>query len=224
MPGCSGSVNYNGDILISPTAGGFVHAERKFLVAHELGHWIEKGWRAGKTGGGGNYFYNDPVPLCGFVGLGDHAMFSREADFLSYQEGIAHFISATAWNNPAPLSGAFKFYKNDPPYNFDLYNLDSSTVAVPFNWENINCSPKLVGLSTEGDWLRQIWNYGNDTGWGVPIPSTFDISEHVRSMFLAGGINASNAYARFKASVANNYPIFSPKWDGLATFHGPVDP
>lgn len=223
LPGtCSGSVTSGSNIFISPLPG-LVHSERKFLVGHEVGHWLESGWRGGFGGGGGSYLFNDGDPQCAFVGLGDHAMFSREDDFLSYQEGIAHFISATAWNDPALLSGAFKYYKNNPPHNFDLYNLDSSTAAVPFNWENINCAPKLSGKSTEGDWLRLLWNYSNDPGWGA-MPSTFDISEHVRAMFQAGGINAANAYATFKAALVANYPGFQFKWNALAAAHGPVDP
>ncbi len=217
---CSGSARSGNNIFISPL---FTHSQRKFLVGHEVGHWLEGGWRGGFAGGGGSYLFNDLDPQCQFTGLGDHAMFSREDDFLSYQEGIGHFVSATAWNNPALLSGAFKYYKNDPPYNFDLYNLDMSSGTTPFNWENSLCSPKLVGKSIEGDWLRLLWNYSNDPGWGS-VPTLFDISEHVRAMFAAGGITGVNAYGKFRASVAANYPGFLFEWDSLAAAHGPVDP
>ena len=104
-----------------------------------------------------------------------------------------------------------------------MYNLDYSTGAASFNRENINCSPKLAAKSVEGDWLRLLWNHSNDAGGGS-MPSTFDISEHVRATFQAGGINAGNAFTKFRAAVAANYPGLLLEWDSLAAAHGPVDP
>lgn len=176
-----------------------------------------------RLGGGGSYGYQDPDDECKFTGLGNHGMFSREDDFLSYQEAMGHLISAVAWNDPAMHSGVFKYYKDQAPYNFDTILLDTPG-AWSFDWEGTFCGdPKLPGKSTEGDWLRLFWNYRNDVGWNFQ-PSLLDIATHVRTMFLAGGLVSSNAYAKFTDAVIAGYPWFQLQWETLAQDHGPADP
>jgi len=219
---CDGSAFAYGvqSLFIAPE---YNHSERKFLVGHEVAHWIERWW-GNNVGGVGGYGYNDNDPDCEFTGLGDHSMFSLEVDFPAYIEGIAHFISAVAWNDPSQGSGVFKFYKVDGWYDNDTVLLDTPG-DFSFDWEGSECAPKEEGKSVEGDWLRHFWNYLNDPTGLDFNPSMVDIAEMIAQMYDTGTFTSTTAYASLTEALDDaGYGIFTSHWENHAENHGVVDP
>lgn len=228
---CSALGNCNGSAFSPPNQALFIapepqyeHSKRKFLVGHEVGHWIERWWGKGLQGGGGSYVNNDPSAECNFVGLGGHGMRSREDDFLAYKEGIAHFISALAWNDSTLGSGAFKFYKDDAPHDFETVELDVPG-AFAFNWEGTMCFPKLLGESVEGDWLRHFWNFLNDPTGTDFQPQVVEIAALVEQMYVSGGLSPANAFSRLTTALNTaGFAFWNDHWSSRATTHGVIDP
>lgn len=219
---CDGSGFVPGiqSLFIAPDYG---HSERKFLVGHEVGHWLEYWWGNGGSSVGG-YGAIESDPQCQFAGIGAHGMRSREQDFPAYKEGIAHLISAIAWNDPINASGAFKYYKNQSPHNFETIDLDVAG-AYAFNWEGTWCDPKEAGLSVEGDWLRHFWNFLNDPSGSDFQPTMVELADVIATMYSINSYTAATAYASLADAVdAANYDFWIDHWADLADFHGVIDP
>ena len=220
---CDGSAYSPGHqaLFVAPE---YSHSERKFLVGHEIGHWMEGWWGNGLAGGGGGYINDDPEDKCDFFGLGDHGMRSRELDFPAYKEGIAHFISALAWNDYGQGSGIFKYYKNDDPHDFETIELDVPG-AFAFNWEGTECAPKLAGQSVEGDWLRHFWNFLNDSTGTDFQPTVLEIAAQVKQMYVTGGLNSGNAYLKLRTALTTaNFGFWDGHWHNHGITHGVSDP
>lgn len=109
----------------------------KFIVAHEMGHWLECEWNADATPGtnygyGMNNMPKAPDPPCRFDVLDpedlmgnlintdarSHGIRSAEWSSSAMGEGFAHFIAAVAFNNFLDLDnsanedGVFRYYKD----------------------------------------------------------------------------------------------------------------
>ncbi len=174
-------------------SGNFVEIEagvtnRKFLVGHEVGHWLHYQWTNGQTGlYSHSWDENSGDADCAYAGVGDHAMRSKEWAAGAFGEGLAHFVSAVAWNNTSSTSAWFKYYKEvaDPAYaDFaaDNWQLDVEGVGVApsggvSNWMSTMCFVN-DGYSVEMDWLRFYWDYL--TNAGAPKPTIGDILRHVQ--------------------------------------------
>ncbi|MFT7486511.1 MAG: hypothetical protein ACI9F9_002366, partial [Candidatus Paceibacteria bacterium] len=93
-PTCEGSCQPGDYVEMKPGAGN-----RKFLVGHEVGHWMHRKWSI--TLGASLTAYDDNAggPNCAFDGLGSHAMRSRETAAGAFIEGFAHYLSSIAWND-----------------------------------------------------------------------------------------------------------------------------
>ncbi len=161
---------------------------RKFLVGHEVGHWLHYQWTGGSPGFYAHSWDHDSADSdCAFVGVGSHAMRSKEYSVGAFGEGFAHFLSTLAWNSSASTSAWFKYYKEvgDPAYaDFaaDNWRLDVEGIGISpsggvSNWMEDMCSVS-DGYSVEMDWLRFYWDYL--TNAGVPKPNIRDILEHVQ--------------------------------------------
>jgi hypothetical protein len=105
----------------------------KFVMAHELGHWLHANHNG--SVGQGSYFYppgepgNQPYdPPCRFGAApfmdedghtvedpgGDaslHGIRSAEYSGAALKEGYAQFIASVTWNDPALEDGVFRYYK-----------------------------------------------------------------------------------------------------------------
>ncbi|NUP07287.1 MAG: hypothetical protein HOW73_14630 [Polyangiaceae bacterium] len=111
---CKEGCNAGGELYLANAA----IVSEKFGVAHEVGHWLHKGW-VGSTGSiNGQYDekYNPPEMdvACTFAdsdGPGGHAMRSLEPGSAAFTEGTAHFLAAMAWNSTFEENGIFKYYK-----------------------------------------------------------------------------------------------------------------
>lgn len=110
----------------------------KFVVAHEIGHWLQCEWNGafGMTDPKTQYGYAPTDDPCEFdvvvpmwmdkmIGTdgGDHGLRSAEWSTPAMREGFAHFVAALAFNwfedfnNDEDEDGIFRYYKDiDPSY------------------------------------------------------------------------------------------------------------
>ncbi len=214
---CDGSATAGDDIFIAPE---YDHSERKFLVGHELGHWLERQWITAGSAPSINY---NPLPAetdpeCIFVGLGDHGLRSREQATAAYKEGIAHLISALSWNDHNQTDGKFKFYKNQAPHTFETVDLNVAG-SFAINWQTSWCSPTIAGRAVEQDWLRHYWNYLTDAG--LPKPTFPQITAQINKLYSNGGWTATNVYNQlYMALVTAGQTANQPRWASTAATHG----
>lgn len=97
----------------------------KFVMAHEMGHWIQAQWSG--VGVGANAYSYEPVDAdCQFaiealfdenmnpiVGNGNsHGIRSAEWSSGALVEGYAHFLASVAFNDTAQEDGIFRYYKD----------------------------------------------------------------------------------------------------------------
>lgn len=162
-------------------------SNRKFLVAHEVGHWIHRWWTNDKLGLlQGSYSANSTDLDCAYLAGLAHAMRSKEYSSGAFVDGFAHFLAALAWNNHNQQNGTFKYYKEiqDPAYadmaanqyRVDLEGIGGNPIGGISNWMANMCTVH-DGHSVEMDWLRFYWDYR--TNAGVSKPTHGDILEHV---------------------------------------------
>jgi hypothetical protein len=115
--------------------GGIV---RKFLIGHEVGHWLQQQWQVDDLLG---WDYSYPVvdPNCEFVALtgsSEHGIRSAEWSSGALIEGIAHFFSSSAFNDITTEDASFVYYKeidtNAVPAYVDFVT-DGSIVTLGAN-------------------------------------------------------------------------------------------
>ncbi len=108
----------------------------KYVLAHELGHWLEQG-----VSGDGyfpNYTYGITDPECDFginatvtePGESDplppgqsnaHGIRSAEHGHAAMTEAYAHFVGAAAYSGPSYEDGVFRYYKDIDAVAFPAY-------------------------------------------------------------------------------------------------------
>lgn len=106
----------------------------KFVIAHELGHWLDGTWN-GNGPGLYSYAYDAVDEPCMFDILqtydkdmhaigsdgGSHGMRQAHWSGGALVEGIAHFISAITWNDFGDEEGVFRYYKDINVMKFPSY-------------------------------------------------------------------------------------------------------
>lgn len=122
--------------------------DSKFVIAHEIGHWLRKQWSGDLFTGSNDYGYNGPTDdniddadePCRFgvnplydaemnqlkTLAGKHGIRSAEHSTAAMEEGFSHFIAAAAFNDTSvsDADGIFHYYKDinvDPIGGFPLY-------------------------------------------------------------------------------------------------------
>jgi hypothetical protein len=132
-------------------------ADKKFAIAHELGHRILSLY----TGGYNNdaSFDLDPNDVLACDTSTGHAMWSMEYDAGAAMEGWAHFMAAAAFNDRAGDNpgGMFRYWSST-----DTIDIEQSSPSFPSNYLDTVCSIP-VGITdkmgVELDWLRHWWDY-----------------------------------------------------------------
>jgi hypothetical protein len=182
---------------------------RKFLVGHEVGHWIHRLWTNDDLGlDNSTYSANSGDADCAFVGAGSHAMRSKEYSVGGFTEGFAHFLSALAWNRHDQTGGIFRYYKDitdaayhdlkDDNWVVDLDGIGGSPLGGISKWMQNKCAVD-DGHSVEMDWLRFYWDYltNSDTK-----PTRYQILRHIQFMREAHPwTNNTTAYDRLKDAI-----------------------
>lgn len=161
--------------------------DRKFLVGHEVGHWMNRAWTNDDMG----YFNtswdaNSGDADCAFAGVGSHAMRSKEYAAGGFIEGFAHYLSALAWNTHTQTDGIFKYYKEvtDAAYDdleadnwrVDLDGIGGDPLGGVTNWMANACFVS-DGHSVEMDWLRFYWDYRTNSS---TKPTHYQIFQHIQ--------------------------------------------
>lgn len=221
--GINGSVFDSGSNLPNDErvfiATDLFHYYRKFLVGHEVSHWLVHRWGgliSGPSPGynGGNESMASP---CYFNGLGAHAMRSEEYATSSFKEGIAHFLSATAWNDHTATDGVFKYYKSGGGYTNETILLDAPG-DYDFAWYESQCETVDAGYGVEQDWMRQYWNFLTDAG---DTPALSDLAYQISLLYADGTWNGTNVYARILNAMGDLGLVeFQTRWEDLAAEHG----
>ncbi|MFO0636954.1 MAG: hypothetical protein U0168_29335 [Nannocystaceae bacterium] len=176
----------------------------KFVLAHELGHWLDATWNGVGVGvGAKNYFY-DPVDAPCQFGINpavdmDMNLINSDAQFHGIRsaewgggalvEGIAHFVAAVTWNDPAEEAGIFRYYKdielvgNPSPYQAfvdggSLVALEggvaAGTVGGQSRWVATQCPTDWAvwsmtqDVTSEIDWMRFWWRFLSDQATNQP--------------------------------------------------------
>lgn len=100
--------------------------QEKFVMAHELGHWLQAQWSGAGVGATGDYQYFVQNPACEFVMTTPHDLDMQELDPAdgnwhgirsaeesggALVEGYAHFLAAVAYNDLGSEDGVFRYYK-----------------------------------------------------------------------------------------------------------------
>ncbi len=133
------------------------------------------------------------------------------------KEGIAHFISATAWNDHNATDGVFKYYKVDGDYNNETVLLDAPGV-YPFAWYKNQCDSVVAGYGVEQDWMRHYWNFLTDPGDG---PGMSDLAYQLSLLVADNMWGGTNVYDRLVVAMGDLGLVeWQTRWEDLAAIHG----
>jgi len=225
-PTCEGSCQPDDFVEMKPG-----DSNRKFLVGHEVGHWIHRKW-AGTLGlAAGAYGDDGGGAFCAFNGVGSHAMRSRETAAGAFVEGFAHYLSALAWNDHDETEGWFKYYKEIAGLAYEDFQADNWMVDLEGDgpdpsggvsaWMENQCSP-IDGHSVEMDWLRFFWDYRTVSAVLTPRPTHHEIFDHIRYTRNAYGWGNLNAYDRLRQAIddAELDQVHETRWEVFAGING----
>lgn len=225
-PSCEGSCQPYNTVEIKPGAGN-----RKFLLGHEVGHWIHRKWAT--TLGMSNAAYDDNAggQACEFDGVGSHAMRSREKATGAFIEGFAHFLSAIAWNDHNETEGWFKYYKEVDEFQYADMQADNWRIDLEGNganpsggvsaWMETQCVP-LAGHSVEMDWLRFYWDYRTVSAVLLPRPTHWEVFKHISYTRNSYGWDDYNVYDQLRQAIddVSLNQVHTTRWEVFAGING----
>ena len=183
--------------------------QEKFVIAHEIGHWLAlcAPWASGGSWAA-SYTYEPLVNLCDpttIAGGGDdgrHSLRSAEYSSGAMVEGFAHFVATAAFNNPGdslPI-GWFRYYKGlvDDSVSGDLVS-NGYLVAAPNGpiggvnrWVETQCGADFANtagaeVSTELDWMRFFWEYITAPGDQPTFWDVVELYKHTHEEYTWSG-------------------------------------
>jgi hypothetical protein len=223
-----------GDVLaIQPDWDG---ARRKFLIGHEAGHWLHHQWIGGAILAGTSGWYdvqNPPGTACDSVDVpGDHGLRSLEREIGAFAEGVAHFLSTLAYNDHDETDGAFHYYKDIGPYDFDVVDVEHGPTGGDDNvYANVcgcpaSCSytDSMAGavqahqLGTELDWLRAYWDFRTNASPGSK-PTHRQIFDHLSDTYDASASHygLTDTHDRLESDLPAG---LVDRWDFVMDFNG----
>jgi hypothetical protein len=148
-------------------------AQRKYVVAHEMGHGI-LAYRIGDGKAFGNCDLvsedcptNDPDDI--------HSLTGREYQSCAFSEAFAHFYAVDAFNSHSSNEANFHYYKNEqglgsPDIDVEHGSADNSTNGdYPDRFMEENCGTNWAGRGVELDWLRLLWDMHTPTTACAPV-------------------------------------------------------
>ena len=161
--GCGGasssclSKSNNGILL------GSSHRDNKFVIAHELGHYILWKWTDISSWGNDCSRWVASGDCEGSYGSSSHDWHSGEYQSCAAMEGLADFYSAAVWN---------KVTESDCSYSY--LDLDCATDGA---FMEKNCGSSWNEVGTEGDWAHFWWDMYKEEG--VSVGDVFEIYDEV---------------------------------------------
>lgn len=146
-----------GVVSINPT-----HVQKKFLIAHELGHAVAYHY-AGNISK--SYVENTGGADCETPVDWTHALHSKEYQSAAIVEGYAHFYSAATWNINSQTNGWFHYYKSDYKNGSVIaVSVENGPTGGDTNYMENHCTGSDAGHGTELDWMRALWDYRTNSG------------------------------------------------------------
>lgn len=202
---CGADANYSNDYTNDETYIRFgedtcstTGLTLKFVAAHEWGH--SYGFQFANSGHSPSSATHAVTPdSCGFANP-NYSFFSKEWSSIAAKEGWAHFVSAKVWNNKAS-DGQFRFGSS-----LDLERWDSGNTAYGRTYnvccddDNSSCENSLDGASTNGDWMRGLWDmYTNNSCSNAP--SLTDMTRLYSELVNSSGLSNSNNWSKSQSAV-----------------------
>ena len=128
-------------------------ARSKFTTVHEMAHALHLDL-VGTASGIADCSY-------GSGNADNHTMLSPEYQSCANTEGVAHYLSAAAWNNLGTNADGHivTFTNSSSPSSFVSWDVESG-----LNQVEPQCSPSCCGLATEHDWNRFYWDFRTNSG------------------------------------------------------------
>lgn len=229
-----GSCQVTDDVQIETGTDAYL---KKFLIGHEVGHWLQWSWGAQEDV---HYSYSATTPACAYSGVGDHALRSEEWSSGAMSEGFVHYLSTLAFNSHGSTNAAFRYYKEiddildgDTPAYADLaddgwiVNVEGGTGSTisggPTDWYDNNCS-FTNGTSVELDWLRFFWDYRTNAVTAPAVrPTHHEIFEHMAFTITEYPWVKDTAYDQLTAALADTdlgQTQHQTRWSTLAAANG----
>lgn len=204
------------------------HDEKKFLVAHEVGHTVQ--WLWFNFNQPGSYSINDGGAACEWSNPMDlairyHALHTKEHSSIAFTEGFAQYYATYIYNSPAG-TGWFHYYKDDykNPPGVTLVDMEFGTAGGAVAYLENECTNDLqgkAGMGVELDWARQLWDYRTNAG---VAPTNYQIMRQMKNGFEGGAWTAANTWAQSLAGVEeyddDNGTSFADRWSDYGDANG----
>lgn len=204
-----------GIVYINPT-----HYDRKFLVAHELGHALVHHWV--NYSPSSDYGQNTGGANCTTPAGMHHALHSKEYQSAALTEGFAQFYATAAWNFETETAAWFRYYKDDYKNgSVTVVNVENGDTGGATAYLETQCTGTSDGRGVELDWMRALWDYRTNAG---DAPSHYEILRQLKNGVIGGLWGDTTAYDAFTAGVLEydqqHGTDFHARWLEMATFNG----
>jgi hypothetical protein len=224
------------------------HADRKYVIAHEVGHALifihgkeTYGWNMYDVGYGAFGYSNafgdlgDPQgrsagPDCEWI-ADSHHLHSLESSNAAFEEGWAQFVATASWNSEEETDAFFHYYK-DGADEVDMENgpLGGVTAYIRNVCDcegdalGASCpgdSPMKEGWGVELDWARAFWDLHTPGGNPASTPNVhLDWAEMIAVAAAAReGMDHDEAAQRVSEEMP---PEMVDKWEHVAEHNGLV--
>ncbi len=208
----------------------------KFVIAHEVGHAIERivagtpepepGQSADAAAiannagyGGDNLDAEKDICACRQVTLArpTHCLQGKGRQMTARQEGWAHFVATATFNDRAPEGGSFPqtfvYYKEFLQTNGAISNFPYPVnLGTPPKWMETNCNETMAGRGTEYDWAAWFWRAYRQNS-DRPQYAFADWNDIFRGACVtAGACLQTNVYERYDAAAKAKFGTNDPKY------------
>jgi hypothetical protein len=204
------------------------HDEKKFLIAHEIGHAVQ--WLWFNFNQPGNYTINDGGAACEWanpenLAIRLHALHTKERSSIAFTEGFAQYYATYSYNLPTTV-GWFHYYKDDykNPPGVTTVNMENGPEGGATAYLDNECTNDIngkAGMGVELDWARQLWDYRTQAG---DQPTHYQLMRQMKNGFESGAWTQSNTWSRSEAGVAEydgtNGTNFADRWHDLGVANG----
>ncbi len=204
---CNG---FGGQLYIHPNSN-----QRKFLIAHEVGHQMYFMHRNDGSFGSFNCGENIGGSACTYsTGASDneHSLHSKEWQSCALSEGFAHFVAADVFNNHAQTGAHFHYYKDGYPASV---NVENGPTGGDTAFMEANCSGSDTGYGVELDWMRALWDYHTNSG---SKPNHASIMSQIESAHNHHAFSHGSAY--FRLWDAADQAGFGNRWQDMSEHNG----
>lgn len=173
----------------------------KFVISHEVGHWIMDSMGLGGDEVSYSYNYSNPDNNCTLSGT--HSLESQEYQSTALSEGFASFYGADAFNS------------HNETNCFGLYGTNCENGSREMQ-DHCPPSTSWPGRGNEMDWTRAFWDLHTEN----PKPSMDDIVRWMRdSHYLGLPWSLGNVHHSLtqEAFLETN---FGYQWSSVSDFNG----